>query len=1160
MAISPRTYLESLRQHDRFKDCREFYTSTQAQIQLQVQTCLEGEKRSPGELGQSQKHEPPFEVILGLQRYVKQHCHVLLIGKPGSGKTTALRRLAWECLSAWSSRARNHLFPIRTWSKREENHPFPIPVFVELRGLKGESSESVLRWIKEAFENYEQELSLEELQELLRKKELLLLFDGLNELPTPESWNALDGFRERYPKVPMIFTTRELGAGSNLGIEKKLEMVSLTEPQMREFIQKRLGRRADELLRQMGDRLRELAETPLLLKMLCDVFTPEQPIPQNRGELFRLFVRRYDEEHKRKKQYEAIASPSFYQFRDEILRQLAVEMMHGGETPIDFLLRIDKNQAENLIESSLKQRGETDPATKAKSWLEDLIEHHLLQLAPNPDQIEFHHQLFQEYYAAEWLLENLSNFLKDEKSQIRLKYQYLNYLKWTEVIFLVQSLISSKTQSVQLVQLALETDLLLGAKLAGQTRIEFQQAAIDLIWQLSSSSLMTEDSCNATSQREDLSRFKIQLLKTTRSSSAIHYLNQVVSTENHDDFESAYLALEAIGTIGGEEAIQSLVAHIKSSIPDVRIGAACWLGEIGDERAIPKLKQVLEDPDVCEAAIEALGRIGGEAATILIEALEQAAFIKDDYPNIHHIANALKNIGGEPVFSALVRALNFKGYYSYSEFHGDIALLKFRDFYVREDICEALIHVGGERAISELIKVIVDGNINTQAVAIEAIGKTGDKRIVPVLRNMIKDFYFVHRTNRLAILRALGEIKDRTTMPALLQLCVEEDWMTREQAIKTVAEIDSEQAIPILIRALGDDVESIRDCASELLKEFGGKQAIPHLIEALTLENSEVKEQAIKILGHIADKSAVLSLISMLESSSPKVCASAAWALGRIGETEPVIELLKLTEHGDKEVRQQAIQALGEIGDTRAIEALLKAVNDDAQEVRKNAVFGLRKFKTEETVQLLLTILEHRYVDVLTCAVMALGDMGIQEAIPLLTEMLDDELEESLSFSVVISLEEIGGKEVIPGLVKALKSKSSIARSSAMRKLIRIADQSMILSLIDTITDQDLYRNSALVLEETASPEAISKLWEMVIKGYLDFETIETIQSRCGFYNYELYQLARSQKGEVDQKDVIAQNIQNIYVDSVGNLMTGPVIVEGNQIGIQNNNTQDKKE
>ena len=102
---------------------------------------------------------------------------------------------------------------------------------------------------------------------------LLLLVDGVNELPTDDlARQDIMTLRETNPDTPMIFTTRVLGVGGDLRIEKKLEILPLSEPQMRQFIQMRLREQSNQMLQQLGDRLRKFGDTPLLLSMLCDVF------------------------------------------------------------------------------------------------------------------------------------------------------------------------------------------------------------------------------------------------------------------------------------------------------------------------------------------------------------------------------------------------------------------------------------------------------------------------------------------------------------------------------------------------------------------------------------------------------------------------------------------------------------------------------------------------------------------------------------------------------------------------------------------------------------------------------------------------------------------------------------------------------------------------
>ncbi|XQQ06190.1 MAG: hypothetical protein EDM05_68545 [Leptolyngbya sp. IPPAS B-1204] len=74
------------------------------------------------------------------------------------------------------------------------------------------------------------------------------------------------------------------------------------------------------------NRLRELAETPLLLKMLCDVFAQKGQIPKNRGELFRKeFARRYEEF----KPLRGRISEDSRCFAPELLQYLAFTMIQG---------------------------------------------------------------------------------------------------------------------------------------------------------------------------------------------------------------------------------------------------------------------------------------------------------------------------------------------------------------------------------------------------------------------------------------------------------------------------------------------------------------------------------------------------------------------------------------------------------------------------------------------------------------------------------------------------------------------------------------------------------------------------------------------------------------------------------------------------------------
>jgi predicted NACHT family NTPase len=157
-----------------------------------------------------------------------------------------------------------------------------IPVLVELRFWSG----SILDRIQAFFQRHDLLIDRTQIEDLLFHRRLLLLMDGLNELPSEAARLDVAKFRQDYPKVSMIFTTRDLSLGGDFGLEKQLEMQPLTEAQMQAFVEDHLKEQAEAMLRQLKDRLREFGQTPLLLWMLCELFRQTEQIPANLGEVF----------------------------------------------------------------------------------------------------------------------------------------------------------------------------------------------------------------------------------------------------------------------------------------------------------------------------------------------------------------------------------------------------------------------------------------------------------------------------------------------------------------------------------------------------------------------------------------------------------------------------------------------------------------------------------------------------------------------------------------------------------------------------------------------------------------------------------------------------------------------------------------------------------
>ena len=699
---------------------------------------VETVERDREERGERQEKTERLTVLEGLRKYASDH--VLLVGKPGSGKSTALVRLLLEEAEKLRYPLSPPLARREAQSNSQSDSPLfkggrggsKIPVLVELRYYRT----SVLDLIQAFLQRHDPDLAVdgETLKTWLLQGQLLLLIDGVNELPSEAARRDLQGLRRDYEKTaPMVFTTRDLGVGGDLNIAKKLEMQPLNEGQMQQFVRAYLPETGEEMLNQLGGRLKEFGETPLLLKMLCDLFLYCHDIPTNLGSVFRAFTKQYDNK------IQAGVPAESREFWSDLLQHLALAMT-AGDKPTEIQVAISKQEAEKIVREFLRKEGFGDSLKLARNWLNDLLKYHLIQLKAG-DQIEFRHQLIQEYYTAERLLQRLPS-LSDEE----LQWEYLNYLKWTETLALGLGLAENETQAVRVVKLALEVDWQLGARLAGEVRSNWQGQTVDLVLGLEIPLL-----------------FKIHLLDRTKSDAAIPRL--IKALEDQDSFvrESATVAL---GKIGSDAAIFGLIKALKDQNYDVRRNASILLVNIGSDETITGLIKTLEDQDynVRHNVVVALGNIGSDGAiSRLIKALSNEKFvIANNGYTLRYALEALEkvqesckyyNIKPVPPSVTMLKLLKI----SHPEIITLLDKLTSGDASDRLQAEKILDKIGTETAITELSKILLEAEIaKDRFAAAKALGEIGNENAIPALSKAVLEDKDAEV--RGSAIRALGKI------------------------------------------------------------------------------------------------------------------------------------------------------------------------------------------------------------------------------------------------------------------------------------------------------------------------------------------------------------------------------------------------------------------
>jgi HEAT repeat protein len=907
------------------------------------------ESQKEKEEGEKEKIER-LPVLEGICKYAAEH--VLLVGRPGSGKSTALARLLLQ-------EAENAL------SDRNAK----IPVLVELRYLPSEANESsVCDRILAFMHKHDPTLDIDEagIKQLLRQGRLLLLVDGVNELPSDRGRVMVNQFRELYQKTcPMIFTTRELSAGGDWGIAKRLEMQPLTEPQMQQFVMAYLPTQGERLLRQLSGRLREFGQTPLLLWILCDLFKAGKDIPQNLGEVFRVFTKTYEFESVRYYEVSVLKGNvdplSDRRIWRTALKHLASKMMQGN-LPIDFCTFISKDEI--ISELKLLFKDELQPPKLARDCLDDLLDYHLIQIR-NEDKVEFRHQLIQEYYAAEWLLGLLDN---QQISYERLQHDYLNHLKWTEPLALMLELMESEEQAVRVVRLALDVDLRLGARLSGAVKYGFQEKTVGLLMReieeqkvarVSAIDLLGETRSeftfkfliqslkdinfdvrrNAAKVLGEIGNYKeikilIQIfndkdpfmcrnvagsLKNSCNDKAVIPLIQILKDK---DSRVRFYGAESLGNIVSTKAVVPLVQLLKDKDTDVRYCAAESLGEIGDKKAIEPLIQSLKDEEsiVREFTAEALGKIGNKQAVTPIHCL------KDQDSSVRfQSALALEKIDKEQAVKALIQ------------------YLKDEDFFVREYAAESLGYIGDEKAVKPLVQALNDEDSVVRSCVAEALGKIGSEASVEYLIHALKDEDLDVRDNVIEALENIGSAKAVETFSNYLK---NENSTVRANAAETLSKIGCKSAVDILIQALKDEDSNVGKSAIEALGEIGSKKAVDPLIHILKDENSVVRYYAAKALGKIGSKKAVdplINILKILKDKDSSLLRCVVEALGKIGSEKAVDHLIHTLQNGNSYLRSISAIALSNIKSDKSVKHLILILNDSDYFMRRTASEALGK-------------------------------------------------------------------------------------------------------------------------------------------------------------------------------------------------------------------------
>jgi HEAT repeat protein/energy-coupling factor transporter ATP-binding protein EcfA2 len=857
------------------------------------------------------------EKVLDAEAALKGYDRLVIVGVPGSGKTTFLKHLALKS-------CKENL-------EKQERACVPIPI--TLREFLG-SGRTLREYIDDVFEKYQFPQAKNFVEKDLKEGKCRLLLDGFDELATKENQDKIAEeirrFTEKYSKSQIIVTSRVAGYHDELKGFTALELMEFDDRQIERFIENWFGKTDPERATSMfgaimeNERIKAIARNPLMIAIIAIIYEEDKKLPQKRASLYErcveVLLNRWDVQKRLKNKY-----PS--DRKEFILRKLAF-YGHINNKRILTEKEVMEEMTKYIPQIQLQEED-------AKPLLDEIWQRSYLLRQISIDTYDFLHLSFQEYFTA---LE-----LEKQPDGISTVIKHLSEPWWEEPTLLYAGISKDATDLILRIKKEVPEDMfcsnltLFGKCVvdADFTEPSLREEIINSLWSL-----------YQTAEFKPLEEKVVKVLSFIKPDNIIDLLIEDLKSKG------SYVrwgAASALGDIKSERAIEPLIKALATDEDSgVRWGAASALGDIKSEKAIePLIKALTTDKEIVVrwGAASALGDIKSEKA---IEALIKVLTTNKESDVRLTAASALGDIKSEKTIEALIKALA-------TDKEGD----------VRWRAALALGSAGSEKAIEALIKALAtdkEGDVRWRAAL--ALGSAGsEKAIEPLIEALTIDKRSVVRGSAAYVLGNIGS--EKAIEPLIKALTTDRRSGVREGAASALGGIGGEKAIETLIKALAtDEKNSVRQTAAHALGEIGSEKAIETLIKALATDEAfTVRLSAASALGGMGSEKAIEPLIKALATDKESdVRRAAASALGGIGIEKAIEPLIKaLATDKESDVRRVAVLALGRIGSEKAIEPLIKALaTDKKSSVREGAAYVLGNIGSEKAIEALKNALKDK--------------------------------------------------------------------------------------------------------------------------------------------------------------------------------------------------------
>jgi len=371
--------------------------------------------------------------ILGIKA-VEKYSKLIVLGKPGSGKTTFLKHLTIRCNSG-------------------DFQSDKVPVFITLKDFaesekisgcqsteRHKNNLSLLDYIVSQFTKYN--ISSNQVETLLNQGRVLVLLDGLDEVRDEDSSRTIKqikDFSDQFDSNWFVITCRIAVREYTFERFTEVEVADFDKNQINTFAKKwfqiKDPVKIDKFIQRLevNEPIQELANRPLLLTLLCLVFEEKSDFPSNRSELYKegldILLKKWDA--KRNIERDRIYEQLSLQRKEDLLSQIARLTFEKG----DYFFK--QKELEQYIADYIRNLPEARLDSEAlrldsEAILKSIEAQHGLLIERARGIYSFSHLTFHEYFTAREIVFGLQPL---EKALDKLS-SHLREPRWREVFLL----------------------------------------------------------------------------------------------------------------------------------------------------------------------------------------------------------------------------------------------------------------------------------------------------------------------------------------------------------------------------------------------------------------------------------------------------------------------------------------------------------------------------------------------------------------------------------------------------------------------------------------------------------------------------------------------------------------------------------------------------